>query len=327
MPPQVTILIPTYNRAGFLVQAIASAQAQAFRDVEILVLDDCSPDHTGDAVQPLLRDGRIRYVRHEKNMGIAANWRFGIEAARGEYFCILHDDDTLEPAFVERLVRPLAADESLILTFCDQWVMDAGGNRQPEESRKASRAFGRDRLAEGRLADFASVLLIANSIPAGAAMYRRRMVQPAFVDDHARGSIDMWLLYQCMKTGGGAYFIPECLMNYRVHAHGMSRSMPFEMIEGHLFRYRRMLDDPDLARLRPALAGRLAEVLEWHGMALLRSHRHVQSRQSFREAFRARRTAKAFLGLASSYFGKAGLTAMEWLAGVRRKPSTPGQQG
>src|SRR5438046_2072623 len=103
MPPLVTILIPTYNRASFLVEAITSAQAQSFSNIEIVVLDDYSPDQTRETVQPFLADGRIRYVRHEKNMGIAANWRFGIEAGRGDYFCILHDDDTLEPAFVERL--------------------------------------------------------------------------------------------------------------------------------------------------------------------------------------------------------------------------------
>ena len=328
MMPLLTILIPTYNRARFLVEAVASAQAQSLSNIEIIVLDDCSPDETPEAVLPFLADGRIRYVRHEKNMGIAANWRFGIEAARGEYFCILHDDDTIEATFLETLMRPLADDVTLILSFCDHWVMDAGGRRLSEASRDSSRGYGRDKLPEGRLRDFAQDALITNSIPAGAAVYRRTMVKPSFVDDRARGSIDMWLLYQCFKTGAGAYFVPERLMNYRLHAHGMSRSMPFEMIEGHLFRYRWMLQDLDLVNFRTEFGGRLAEVLEWHGMALLRSNNFARARQSFREAFFARRTGKAFLGLALSYIGKAGLLLVNIIGRVRKLGfRNPAKQG
>jgi len=273
-------------------------------------------------VDRFLSDPRVRHIRHPKNLGIAGNWRRGIEIAQGKYFCILHDDDTLESTFLEKLVKPLENDESLILSFCDQWFMDQTGKRLLQESVDASKGYRRDTFAEGSLADFARAALIDDSIPAGASVYRTSLIKPSFVDDRARGSIDMWLLYQCFKTGCGAYYVPERLMNYRVHDQGMCRSMPFEMIEGHLFRYRSLLADSQLAPMHPHFRLKLATALEWLGMALLRSKRFNESRPPFRQAAEIVPSAKTRLGLALSYCGRAGLFALDAFATIqaKRKP-------
>lgn len=315
--PLVSILIPTYRRARFLVSAICSAREQSLSDIEILVLDDCSPDDTPQVVRRFLGDPRVRHIRHPKNLGIAENWRRGIEFAKGTYFCILHDDDTLESTFLEKLVQPLEKDDSLILSFCDQWFMDSREKRLLQRSSDASRGYRRDRFQEGPLVDFARAALIDDSIPAGASVYRTRMIKPGFVDNRARGSIDMWLLYQCFKTGGGAYYVPERLMNYREHDGGMVRSMPFEMIEGHLFRYRSLLEDNQLAPLYPELREKLATALEWLGMALLRSKQFEKAREPFMQAAKITPTAKAYLGLALSFGGNAGLFALDLFSKLR----------
>ena len=107
MKPLVTILIPTYNRAEFLREAIQSAVTQTHRELEILILDDASPDETAAVAAEFADDPRVTYVRHSKNLGITGNWRAGIERAKGEFFCLLHDDDTFEPTFVESLLLPM----------------------------------------------------------------------------------------------------------------------------------------------------------------------------------------------------------------------------
>ena len=321
MKPLVTILIPTYNRSHFIGEAIKSALDQTFADILVLVLDDCSPDATPAAVEGFRNDPRVKYVRHSQNVGIANNWKFGIAAVQSDYFCILHDDDTFEPDFVESLVEPLVCDNSLAVSFCDQWVMDERGNRLLTESRDASIGYWRHVLPKGRLADFAASVLIDHSLPAGAAIFRRSVVTPEFIDIRARGSIDMWLFYRCLKTGLGAYFVPERLMNYRRHASGMSVSMPFEMIEGHLFRYQEYLADSEIARFHPAIQGKLAEALEWQGMALLRSGRFSESRTSFRRAVKISPTPKAILGVILSYFRTGGKWVVEGLVRLRRLKS------
>ncbi len=96
----VTIAITTYNRAdGFLRDAISSALAQTHRNIEVIVADNSSNDDTG-ALVASFEDERIDYVRHESNIGPYRNFNFCVDRARGKYFCLLHDDDLMDPDFV-----------------------------------------------------------------------------------------------------------------------------------------------------------------------------------------------------------------------------------
>jgi glycosyltransferase involved in cell wall biosynthesis len=99
--PLVSIGIPTYNRAdGFLKQAIDSALRQTYSEIEIIVADNCSQDHTSDLVKGFA-DQRIRYFRHEHNIGPENNFNFCLDHAKGSYFLLLHDDDLIDPDFLE----------------------------------------------------------------------------------------------------------------------------------------------------------------------------------------------------------------------------------
>jgi glycosyltransferase involved in cell wall biosynthesis len=99
--PLVTIAIPTYNRAdGYLRQAVESALAQTYPDIEILVSDNCSEDGTRELIEGL-GEPRIHYVRHSRNIGANNNFNFCVQAAGGGYLLLLHDDDLIDPDFVE----------------------------------------------------------------------------------------------------------------------------------------------------------------------------------------------------------------------------------
>jgi len=95
-PPTVSVIIPTYNRAGTLPRAIRSVFAQTFRDWEIIVVDDGSNDETPQLVKDL-SDTRIKYLRHECNRGPSGSRNTGIEAARGTYIAFLDSDDEWLP--------------------------------------------------------------------------------------------------------------------------------------------------------------------------------------------------------------------------------------
>lgn len=107
-PPLVSIGISTYERAeGTFPAALKSASAQTWPNLEIVVADNASQDRTGEVVAEL-GDQRIRYHRHERNIGAHANFRFCVEASRGSYFVLLHDDDLLDPDFVDRCMAAFA---------------------------------------------------------------------------------------------------------------------------------------------------------------------------------------------------------------------------
>ena len=99
--PLVTIAIPTYNRAGtYLKHTLRSAIDQSYKNLEIIVSDNCSTDHTESVVNEL-NDPRIQYVRHTQNIGHFRNFKFCLEQARGDYFLLLQDDDLIDEDFVD----------------------------------------------------------------------------------------------------------------------------------------------------------------------------------------------------------------------------------
>lgn len=97
-----SIVIPTYNRAAFIKQAVDSVIAQTCTDWELIVVDDASTDHTIDILNSFT-DFRIRAIRNTKNLERSASRNRGIEAAKGEYICFLDSDDYYFPQHLEIL--------------------------------------------------------------------------------------------------------------------------------------------------------------------------------------------------------------------------------
>ena len=97
MQPFFTIIMPAFNRAGLVVNAIESIIRQDFAQWELIIVDDGSTDNTFDAVRPyVLGDRRIRY-HYAANRGLAMARNIGISSGRGEYFTFLDSDDEYLP--------------------------------------------------------------------------------------------------------------------------------------------------------------------------------------------------------------------------------------
>ena len=100
--PNVSIVMPCYNYAHMLPQAIQSVQAQTYKEWELIIVDDGSVDDSvAVANQCAGQDGRIRIVRHDKNMGLSAARNTGFAHAKGQYVCLLDPDDTYHPKKLE----------------------------------------------------------------------------------------------------------------------------------------------------------------------------------------------------------------------------------
>ena len=103
--PLVTIGIPTYNRAdSYLKEALESAVSQTYPNIEIVVSDNCSTDHTEVYVRGF-SDPRIRYFKQIQNIPANDNFNFCLEQAKGDYFLLLHDDDMIDEDFVEACIK------------------------------------------------------------------------------------------------------------------------------------------------------------------------------------------------------------------------------
>lgn len=104
--PQVSVIIPTYNRANLLKDAISTVLHQTCQDFELIVVDDCSEDNTKKIVEGF-KNHRIVYLKHNKNRGVAATCNTGIEKAIGRYIFILNDDDLIVPWMLEKLIKKI----------------------------------------------------------------------------------------------------------------------------------------------------------------------------------------------------------------------------
>ena len=99
MSPQVSIIIPLYNKAPYLARTLTSIQRQTFSDFEIIVVDDGSTDGGADIVRAL-NDARVRLIR-QHNLGPGAARNAGITAARAEFVAFLDADDEWLPGYLE----------------------------------------------------------------------------------------------------------------------------------------------------------------------------------------------------------------------------------
>ena len=105
----VSVVVPTYRRAGMLTEVIGSVLAQTFTDWELFVVDDNgegseAQKNTEAAVERYRNDARIRYIAHERNRGACAARNTGMLRARGTFVAFLDDDDVWYPEKLERQV-------------------------------------------------------------------------------------------------------------------------------------------------------------------------------------------------------------------------------
>lgn len=95
----VSIIIPTFNRPEFVIKAVESALNQSHQNIEVIVIDDASPND----IEPLLiQDGRIKVLRNLKNSGPCYSRNKGLEVAKGKYVNFLDDDDILYPEKIKK---------------------------------------------------------------------------------------------------------------------------------------------------------------------------------------------------------------------------------
>jgi len=126
----ITVIVPAYNAAPYLQEAIDSALAQSHRPLEVIVVDDGSDDGTGEVARGY--GDRIRFTRQERG-GNGAARNTGVALAAGEYLAFLDADDRYLPTKLERQLEALDADPGLDMVF--GWVREFVSPELPEEVR------------------------------------------------------------------------------------------------------------------------------------------------------------------------------------------------
>jgi len=133
--PRVTIGLPVHNGTPFLSEAIDSLLAQTFGDFELVIADNASTDATqAICTDYAALDKRIRYIRHDRNIGAAKNFNYVFQVSSAPYFKWAAHDDICAPDYLSQTVRALDHKSSAVLSHSRSRGMDEAGRQLPEYS-------------------------------------------------------------------------------------------------------------------------------------------------------------------------------------------------
>ena len=297
--PRVSVVLATYNRRGFLCQALDSLLAQSYPDFEVIVGNDGGADYI-EPVKQHFADERIAWVDHGVRKGLLDNTLDGFSRARGEFLAILQDDDRWAPDLLARLVPRLEADPTINVAFSDHFIIDRDGGVDLAATDRNSAAWGRDRLAPGVHRPFRRLAVIDGTIPIQcAAVFRRSALDVSAFPLEAGPKFDRWLSWEMARGNAGAHYEPARLAYYRSHPGQQTVTGGLENAEAGIYIFQRFLEEPELADLpRASLRALLAADRYGAGVALIRRGHPRAARRQLLEALRLRprpRTGAAML--------------------------------
>ncbi|MCW2872281.1 bifunctional glycosyltransferase/CDP-glycerol:glycerophosphate glycerophosphotransferase [Actinacidiphila oryziradicis] len=118
--PRFSVIVPVHKVQGFLRECFDSALSQSFADIEVIAVDDASPDHSGRIIDEYAaRDSRLVPLHHTDNLGVGRSRNDGAERATGDYLLFLDGDDTIAPGSLEALDTRLKQDGDPDILYFD----------------------------------------------------------------------------------------------------------------------------------------------------------------------------------------------------------------
>lgn len=208
----VSILLPVFNGEAFLEAAIESALSQTFRDLELIIIDDCSTDGSKAIIERMkTRDPRIKTFANETNQGLFANYNRCLSLAEGRYIKPFAQDDILEVDCLQRMVDVLERDPSVALVSCGRHITDADG-----QTVETKRTFPDDRKIGGREVILYNLIVLTNWIgEPSTVMFRSEFSGTGFDTNCFHwGDVDMWF---SVLSHGDYHFLCDPLASFRRH--------------------------------------------------------------------------------------------------------------
>jgi glycosyltransferase involved in cell wall biosynthesis len=262
--PIVSVVIPTLDRPKLLREAIRSAVSQSYRRLEIIVQDN-GRDGSLDRIIEESNDSRIKLCRIHNKVRMSENWKHGALRATGRYLAFLSDDDFWEPNYIEKMVVILEHEPSLVLAFCDHWIVDASGELDLRQTERNSKRWCRDVLAEGRHHKFGEIAVVRQSIwTASATVFRRDAIDWSTIPEQSGVGVDLHLAYMGSRTERPAWYLKERLAYYRLHRGSTTSSFAHltnkvECSRDAIFNWSTFASDERLKQFRPYFRKKIAK--------------------------------------------------------------------
>ncbi|MFN2126430.1 MAG: glycosyltransferase family 2 protein [Anaerolineales bacterium] len=207
-----SVIIPSYNSAIFLEEAIRSVLAQTYKDYEIIVVDDGSSDDCYGVVQRF--GNRVKYIWQE-NQGLAGARNTGIRASNQQFLALLDADDQWLPNFLETMVELINEQDDAAVYYACAQCMDSDGRDLP-------RTLGGPAVPPDK---FYHRLLRANFLIPSTIVIRRAVAVNAGLFDQTLRSCEDWDLWLRILPEKKFVGTSRCLTRYRLHGNSLSDNL------------------------------------------------------------------------------------------------------
>lgn len=209
--PNVSVIIPSYNAGRYVKEAVDSALAQTYKNIEIIVVDDGSTDNTKEILEPYIAARKIKYI-YQANKGLAGARNIGIKNSKGEYVAFLDADDIFLPEKIEKQVSQMEANPACDMSYCDLYHF---WDEEPDKLFKLDYKYysGRDVLPN----------LLKRSFIAPVTVLLRRTVFDRYglFSEEIKQFAEDWELWLRLAYGGAQIcFLPEILAKLRLRREG-----------------------------------------------------------------------------------------------------------
>lgn len=217
--PLVSVIIPNYNHAVYLDYRIESILSQTYKNVEVLILDDCSTDNSLEIVEKYRSDKRIvAVIQNESNSGSPfAQWKKGLAMVKGDLVWIAESDDACACTFLEELVK-FYMDHNLVMAFTLSRKMELNGSL----GEVVQIGLTQDLVMDGR--DYISkhISMITN---ASSAVFCRDCAQKIDNNYYEYKGAGDWLFWTGIASQGNVGVLARPLNYYRVHENSTTTKM------------------------------------------------------------------------------------------------------
>ncbi|MFB9991314.1 glycosyltransferase family 2 protein [Deinococcus oregonensis] len=243
--PMVSVIVPAYNAASYLPDALNSILGQTYPHLEVVVVNDGSTDDSAAVLaQFQAQDSRVKVV-HQSNLGLPSARNTGIAASAGELLAYLDADDTIHPEKIERQLAYLQQHPEIDLVYSDYCRADQDLNLVSEE------VIGIKRLP------LDEAYVYTNVFPVMSPLLRRRLADRVGDFDpslRAAEDWDYWL--RCQRAGQFGY-LPGFLSVYRIHGTQMHKDYEF------MLKYCRMAAAKNFSKNSRSYRRMIGSVLWW----------------------------------------------------------------
>jgi len=232
--PKVSIIVPVYNTEKYLAKCLDSVISQTLKDIEIIILNDGSPDSSAKiAREYAVSDTRIKYLEHD-NVGLGVTRNRGMAEASGEYLAFVDSDDYVEPQMMERMYQK-AVEEDLDVVICQTFIND----KSSQKIRKELPANKPIDLKVFNKYEFFTKYLFANSYRycAWDKIYRSSFIKSNgifFGDNKKLYAEDLYFQFYILLNSPVINFIPQTFYHYVQRDDSITGSMRRNYMKRHL---------------------------------------------------------------------------------------------